>query len=332
MRYIGSKASTIEQVSAQLERIQPSGTLCDPFGGIGVAGTYFKRRGYRVWTGDILTFAHFFQVSRIEQSILPTFADLCNSTGIQGINGILDLLNVACQQDGWLIDEYAIRRRFFTLPNAQRIEGCRRLIADWLAAGYLSYYEHATLMASLIDSMDRVANTAGTYYAYLKKWYRKALQPFKFTLIQPGQGSQECRCFLGNAEDLVSQREYNVLYLDPPFNRRSYAHYYHLPESLALGISPMVKGLSGIPDVPLIKSAFTRPHHAASALNELLGKARFRLLVFHYSNSGIIRPDEVHSILSQFGRIHVYDVEGAGYTTSSSKRVSSQVLYLVTND
>ncbi|MBO4999016.1 MAG: HAD hydrolase family protein [Lachnospira sp.] len=86
--------------------------------------------------------------------------------------------------EGWMISEYSRKRQFFTYENACHIQGCIDNIKQWEKEGVLTDKENAILIASLIQSFDNVANTAGTYYAYLKEYYRKAKRPFKFKLLE----------------------------------------------------------------------------------------------------------------------------------------------------
>lgn len=216
MRYFGSKVSTAQQVYRYIADRVPTGSFCDPFGGVGVIGAYFKKRGFSVVSGDILTHAHFFQTARIARQRRPAFLRLRKELGLESADQIVELLNRAKRHDGWFVREYAEERMFFTRSNAERIAGCRASIFAWAKQGLLSHSEKAVLVASLIDSMDRVANTAGTYYAYLKHWYRKARQPFRFSLIPHASGSRPCRAYLADARDLVARRHFDVLYLDPP--------------------------------------------------------------------------------------------------------------------
>ncbi|MHC4496206.1 MAG: DNA adenine methylase, partial [Planctomycetota bacterium] len=242
MRWFGSKQSTVKQVFELVaERVGP-GLFCDPFGGIGVVGAFFKKRGYTVWSGDILTSAHYFQVARIERNRLPSFRKLRRALRLSSPEEVVHMLNTGCGRDGWFVREYAEKRRFFTRANALRINACRLQINRWRRQRLLTRSEHAVVMASLIQSMDKIANTAGTYYAYLKDWYRKALRPFRFELLRPVSGSPDCRSLLSRAEDLVNKAEFDILYLDPPYNQRSYSRYYHLPETLARAEAPRVYG------------------------------------------------------------------------------------------
>ncbi len=177
--------------------------------------------------------------------------------------------------------------------------------------------------------MDKVANTAGTYYAYLKTWYRKARRPFRFELLSVAKGKTGCRSFLCEAKKLVSMRSYDILYLDPPYNERSYWGYYHLPETIASEGKPAIRGKSGIPLLGKLTSDFNKPHQARDAFMDLLKVARFKLLAFHYSDDGLITPKEIRKILAPYGKIERYVLKSRGYTTEKVTRAVDHRLYLV---
>jgi len=329
MRYIGSKVSVIQELYRLISERICRGSLCDPFGGIGTVGSFFKSKDYEVYSGDHLTFPHSFQIAKIAQNSLPRFDVLCNALGLENSQEIIKMLNSLKGKSGWLFQNYANQRGFFTLQNGGRIEACRQIIKTWRRKGWLTYKENAILIASLINSMDRVANTAGTYYAYLKNWYRKALKPFEFELLSYTPGNLNCKCFLCDAVDLVKRFECDILYLDPPYNERSYADYYHLPETIANDRTAIVRGKSGIPDTKRLKSAFNQRNEALEALENILDVARFRLLVFHYSDDGILSPNELKNLFYQFGYISEYVIDSVGYTNKSKSRLVKHRLYLV---
>ena len=332
MRYFGSKSSTVEHIYKLVTDIIPSGTICDPFGGIGIVGAYFKRKGYRVLCGDILTSAHYFQIARIERNRTPSFKRLRQALKFSSVDEVVASLNQGRGRDGWFANEYGTKRKFFTTINATRINECRLKINKWWNDGLLSLSEHAVLLASLINCMDKVANTAGTYYAYLKTWYRKASKPFHFELLRPTGGNPECRAFLAEARDVVAKVNCDVLYLDPPYNQRSYSKYYHLPETIARGEAPRVYGKSGIPHVKRPDSDFNSLSKAKKALGELLTNANFKLLVFHYSDNGIISHKEISAVLEMFGRPEEFVINTKGYTTAQNPRDTTHRLFLLEND
>ncbi|WP_437912475.1 DNA adenine methylase [Sorangium sp. So ce302] len=329
MRYFGSKGSTVERLYELIAREIPSGSFCDPFGGIGVIGSFFKSKGYAVWTGDILRFAHYFQIARVQLEHRPRFNTLRKKLRLDRVADVVATLNRAPSSDGWFAYEYAVRRQFFHPQNARRIDGCRRLIRAWRRRGWITSAEHAVLVASLIDSMDRVANTAGTYYAYLKEWHRKAKSPFEFSLIPPTSGHAKCKSSLEDARILVRKSHFDVLYLDPPYNQRSHAHYYHLPETIAADASPAIHGSSGIPNKLPSPSDFNKPGVAFDALRDTLDGAKFKLLVMHYADDGIIHPLDLMSLLREYGRVQRRTLISKGYTTKCGARETPHAVYLV---
>lgn len=330
LRYFGSKASSAHRILDIVRSEHPTGSLCDPFGGVGTVGSLFKRHGYAVTTGDQLLHAHYFQIARVQRDRTPSFRRLRRALGLRTASSVVEELNRKISPaSSWLVRRYAIERRFFTLHNARRIAGCHTTIHGWLRDGLLTHQERAVLLASLVNSMDRVANTAGTYYAYLKKWYRKSRRPFRFDLIRPTTGPSRCQSLLAEAQDVVSGRHFDVLYLDPPHNDRRYSGYYHLPETVCRGGCPAVHGLAGIPDTPGVRSDYNSRRRAGRALSSLLGVSTFRLLILHYSDDGLIPPAEVRRLLSGLGHLTECVVSAPGYTSTSRLRRVEQRLYCV---
>ncbi len=329
MRYFGSKTSTVDSVFELVTESIPRGTLCDPFGGIGVVGSYFKARGFRVVSGDILKAAHSFQVARIQLNRRPQFKSLRAALRLRSSQSIAEYLMAIPKAEGWLVEQYARRRQFFTVDNARRINACWLEISHWKRDGLVSSQEAQHLAASLIASADRVANTAGTYYAFLKAFDRKALKPFLFSSIEPAQGRQDCKALFQPASEVVSQNRCDVLYLDPPYNERSYGSYYHLPETLAGTSYQKVVGVCGMPVNHASRSEFNSPSNAEGALIELLLSARARMVILHYADDGIIPRKTLRALLPHFGRVTEHVLTGLGYTSVRKKRTVSNRLYML---
>jgi adenine-specific DNA-methyltransferase len=328
MRYFGSKASVSGAVLDIVTQHVTSGSFCDPFGGVGTVGAAAKKRGFRAVSGDHLAFAYAFQVARIESQRLPRFARL-RDQGIEGADNVQALLNGEPGRDGWLVREYAMKRKFFAEPNARNIEAARARIATWQNAGLLTRRELAVLLASLINSVDRVANTAGTYYSHLKHWDRKAARSWLFEWVMPVTGKPGCRALLGEAATLAGREHWDVLYLDPPYNARAHASYYHLPETLARGGEPSVVGLAGVPQGPKQRSDFCSRRLALPALEALLARSRFSLLVFHYAEHGLISLPDLRRCLAAHGAVEEHVIGAPGYTTKSRRRVVNHHVFAV---
>lgn len=329
MRYLGSKTSTLPELQKLVLSRVRDGSFCDPFGGIGSVGSAFKGRGFEVHTGDLLTFARCFQTARVvlNRSPKPTPA-LKHTLGIGTTEEMIMALRRAQPVRSWVYREFATRRQYFTPDNAAAIDGARRELGRWRRNGLTDERTDLYLRACLIDAVDRVANTAGTYYAHLKQWTRKALKPFDLRAIEPAPGPAGCSASLTDAAELVASRHFDVLYLDPPYNARDYAGYYHLPETLATGRRARPRGASGVDAAPRPVSAFTRPRQAESAMAELIAVARCHLMVVHYSDDGLIPPSRMRALLRSFGRIDEQTIDALGYGTTR-RRLTHHRVYLV---
>lgn len=299
MRYLGSKTLLLEQIRGLICEY-PIGVFCDPFGGIGTVGSYMKNCGYQVITGDILRFAHYFQVALIEYDKIPDFLGIRKLVGLHSNEELEQYLSEISTDSGWLVEEYARKRKFFTIENAKHIQACIDTIIQWKTYGYTEEREHMFLIASLINSFDKVANTAGTYYAYLKKYDRKALKSFRFEFLAPSEGLQGRAEFM-NANELVRNTVCDVLYLDPPYNERNYARYYHLPETVAYGIEPNPKGKSGMFQYREVFSQYNGKL-AEDAFSDLIACAKAKCILFHYTDNGLIHTERAKAILQSKGR------------------------------
>ena len=91
-------------------------------------------------------------------------------------------------QWGMVLGRIFKKRKFFTERNAKKIQACINCIDEWYRYDVISENERKVLIASLINSFDKIANTAGTYYAYLKEFDRRSLKEFSFSFLPVVEG------------------------------------------------------------------------------------------------------------------------------------------------
>lgn len=329
MRYLGSKTLLLNKIAKIVEEFNGNGVFCDPFGGIGTVGNYMKKLGFSVISGDILNFAHYFQVALIENNDVECFYELKKQFKLNTHSDLEKYLSQIVVQKGWMINEYAQKRRFFTYENACHIQGCIDIIQQWKQERLLTDKEYAILIASLIQSFDNVANTAGTYYAYLKDYYRKAKRPFKFKLLETVVGKNDCKSFLMDANELVQIVKCDILYLDPPYNERDYGRYYHLPETVSRGIKPKPSGKSGMSVVNNKKSKYNGKQ-ALVAFEDLITYANAKCIIFHYTDNGLINIEDARKVLEQKGDVEEFYFDCKGYnTTNNSNKCQHHIFKVV---
>ena len=103
--------------------------------------------------------------------------------------------------------------------------------------------------------------------------------------------------------------EFDLLYLDPPYNSRQYPGYYHVPEVIALGWfddAPETRGKTGLIDDRTKRSDWSRRGRCEAAFEELVGTGRWKRLVMSYNAEGIIPEATIERVLREQGRRGTY--------------------------
>lgn len=129
-------------------------------------------------------------------------------------------------------------RRFFTPENGQILDFVMNKIRDWHRNRLLKGNFVYTLVCSVIDALEKVSNTQGTYHDFPREKYdSRALN--RLTLVPPSFDdiiSEKLSHIVGKAEDSIDfvrkLPKQDLLYLDPPYNFRQYTSYYFLPNVL----------------------------------------------------------------------------------------------------
>lgn len=317
MKYIGNKTRLLDFILKSMHdcQIPMSGVFFDIFGGTGSVGGFFKQKGFKIISNDIMTYSYIHQYATVKMNLMPDF----NGVSKDGISGVLKYLNSLSPQKGYVFDNYApsgqYGRQYFSDENAMKIDSVRDCIENWKTVGKISLEEFFVLVCSLINAADFVANISGTYGAYLKIWRSMALKPM--LLSKPeifNNGKTNC-IYQKDANELIKSVESDVLYLDPPYNERQYAPNFHVLESLAIWDKPVLAGKTGQREYSSKKSLYCQKKHAVTAFEELIEQAKTKYIVLSYNNEGIIPRDHIIRILSDKGVVREYSTDYRRFRT-----------------
>ena len=187
------------------------------------------------------------------------------------------------------------------------------------------------LLASLLESADKVANTASVYGAYLKKIKVSArkklvLAPATFN-INEGQFNV---VFQKDANELIQEIEGDILYLDPPYNARQYGANYHLLTTIAKYDTFVPKGKTGLRDY--YKSDYCSKNKVLNTFEDLIKEANFKYIFLSYNNEGLMSQNDVEVIMKRYGDYTVattkYQRFKADKTESRNHKADSTTEYL----
>jgi adenine-specific DNA-methyltransferase len=325
MRYIGNKTRLLGFIHRGLRArgILP-GRAVDPFSGTASVGRALKRWGHSVAASDIMMYGYVFARAYIEVVAPPRFDAIAGTTGGPELRHVLAWLNTLPPRPGFIHEHYSPGgsagathgRMYFTPDNAGRIDAARDCIEAWFRDGRIGQDGYHTLLAALIEAADRVANTTGVYAAFVKSWQSNAHRPLQLRPHVHFNGNH-CSAALRDACAAVEEAgEFDLLYLDPPYNARQYASYYHIPELIARGwyAEPVqLRGKTGLIDDGSQRSDWSSSRRCEAVFERLVASARCRHIVMSYNAEGIIPEPTIERVLKQHGRRATYARYGHVY-------------------
>ena len=327
MNYIGSKNKLSSWILEVVENTiqQPLSQLvfCDLFAGTGIVGRTFKPLVKQVIANDIEFYSFVLLKNYIENHREIPFAE-----------NYIQQLNELETKKGFIAEEYGENgkadRLFFSKKNAEKIDACRQQIETWKASTEISENLYYFLLASLLESADKVANTASVYGAFLKKIKTSAA---KELVIQPAgfvKTENTHQVFQEDANKLIQQIEGDILYLDPPYNARQYGANYHLLTTIAKYDTFAPKGKTGLRDY--YKSVYCKKKEVAIEFEELIKQAKFSYVFLSYNNEGLMPPEVIQTIMSKYGKYSLatknYQRFKADKTENRNHKANQTIEYL----
>ncbi|MFH0739521.1 MAG: DNA adenine methylase [bacterium] len=318
MNYIGSKLSLLEFLEESINKVVDKNckVFCDLFAGTGAVGRYFKKKGYKIIANDIQYYSYVLNRHYIGNHKELKFSKLIKEIPeLQSID-LKDRKNFVCNYlsniegaKGFIYSNYCVGgtkdkeepRQYFSDGNAMRCDGIRQKVEKWKTRNLISDDEYYFLVASLVESIDKYANTASVYGAFLKKLKKTAQNNL---ILKPAEliiNDQEHRIFNKDINKLVGEVEGDILYLDPPYNHRQYATNYHLLETIARYDNPKIHGKTGLREYENQKSLYCSRTEAKKAFKDLILKAKVRYIFLSYNNEGLMTLDDIREIMSLRG-------------------------------
>ncbi len=299
MNYIGSKKKLLpfikEAVSQTVGGNLKDKIFCDLFAGSGEVGSAFKSDVKKVISNDLEYFSYVLN----RHSIGNTKKLECQN--------IFDELNALLGIEGFIFKHYSKNsfneREYFSVNNAKKIDAIRQYLEQYRSDDDIYFY----LLASLIKSADKVANTASVYGSYLK--HLKPLAQKKLILeAMNSELTVQCNeVYNEDASILIKKIEGDILYIDPPYNVRQYGADYHILNTIALYKTFIPKGKTGRPEYK--RSNFCKKNYVVKVLESLIKDANFKYIFMSYSSDGILSVETIAELMQQYGKYTCKSIE-----------------------
>jgi len=305
MNYIGSKYSLInfldDTISSVVDNELNGSVFADLFAGTGVVGAKFKDKGCAVVANDVQHYSYTLNRHFIE-----------NMPPIEPER--LEWLNSLDGEDGFVYENYCVGsgsgRNYFTDENGRKCDAIRNALNRLLLNNEICEDEYYYYLAGLINSIDKVANTASVYGAYLKHVKASAKKEFKLEPLPLVSGVRG-KAYNEDINSLIKKIDGDILYLDPPYNARQYCSNYHVLETISRYDNPKLTGKTGLRDYSHIdqRSAFCSKRTVEKAFDDCLSNANFKYIFLSYNNEGLMSIETIQEIMSQYGQYEQFTQE-----------------------
>lgn len=305
MNYIGSKhklsifiKNTIYSV---VGKDLSDKIICDIFAGTGIIGRNFKQEAKKVISNDFEYYSFVLNKNYIG-----------NHLPIKDKEKYIEELNQTKLLNGFIYNNYCKggegERQYFSDSNGKKIDAIRTKIENWKNNNKINSNLYYFLLASLLESADKVANTASVYGAYLKHLKKSAQKELILKSAEFELNDNKHEVYNIDSNQLIKEIKGDILYLDPPYNARQYGANYHLLNTIAKYDKFIPKGKTGLREYN--RSKYCSKNQVKNEFEYLIRNADFKYIFLSYNNEGLMSVNDVEQIMKKYGK---YDLVSTNY-------------------
>ena len=302
MNYIGSKYSLLDFLHETISEVTgykdgDSYVFADLFAGTGVVGSYYRNLGCKVLSNDIQFYSYALNKHYVENNKVNIDTSLFEYfNNLEGVDGFV--YKNYCSGSG-------SGRNYFTDANGRKCDAIRIELERMFKEDIINENTYFFYLGSLVNSIDKYANTASVYGAFLKHIKKSAAKEFILEPLNINEGPIG-KAYIGDINETIKKISGDVLYLDPPYNARQYCSNYHVLETIARYDNPELSGMTGLRKSENQKSEFCSKKTVADAFERLIANTKFKYIFLSYNNEGLMSLDTIKKIMSKYGKYSFY--------------------------
>lgn len=312
-RYIGCKTKLVDWIFSLIDlHTHDIHTFCDIFAGTGVVAYRALQKYERVIVNDFL----------YSNNIMYRAFFSPNEWSEERVKAIINKFNTINANK--VRDNYFSRNfggKYFHQDTAKVVGFIRERLKNMRSE--LTEKEYAVLLASLIYSIDRHANTMGHFDAYSHK--APAAHEFRMRMIE-AEAYNGVEIYQEDSNQLARHINVDLTYLDPPYNSRQYSRFYHVYENLVQWKKPQLYGTALKPKEENM-SDYCRTA-ALKAFTDLVSHINSRYLVVSYNNTyhskstsseNKIKLEQLEEVLNKCGKTQVFNHEFKAFNSGKTE-------------
>lgn len=322
-RYTGSKAKLADWIISLISKECTGEIFADIFAGTAIVAATAAKLFKNIIVNDFLysnfvIYKAFFEKGKWDKNKLEKIIENYNKLDSRNIKENFFSINFGSKY----FDKEISKIIGYVRSDIKRIKGD------------LTEKEYYILLASLIYSIDRIANTVGHFDAYIRKAPLKNKLLIK--LIEPME-INKIEIFRQDANLLAKKIRADIVYIDPPYNSRQYSRFYHVFETLVKWDNPKLYGVALKPE-PENTSEYSK-NRAAIVFKDLIDSLKCKYIVVSYSNNynpkshssrNKISLEQIEGILASKGKTKKFSKSHKFFNTGKTEFADHQELLFIT--
>lgn len=324
LNYIGCKKTlfnTILKVCSDNIPELSQKTFADLFAGTGIVSFNMNKHCKQIISNDLEYYSYIINYALLKCNYNDKLKNIINTiNNLEPIEGLV-YKNYSQHQN--------CERMFFSCDNAKKCDAIRQYLNIQYNDKKINYNDFIFLLASLIVSIDKVANTSSVYGAYLKNYKKSSLKNLIVKPIHTNTNNNINNIVYNEKmENLIKDKYYDIIYLDPPYNHRQYSGNYsplnyiaHYDDTIELtGKTGLIKDYN--------KSVFCSKTKVENEFSKMIYNLNCKYIVLSYNNEGLLSFDKLKSILLKKGNITLYKVKYNKFKAQQNVNESSVTEYI----
>jgi len=276
------------------------------FHGTGVVASYFLNQAKEIYINDLL-YSNYI----IYEALLSN--EKYNEEKIKGIIDKYNEIDSESLADNYFSDNFS--GNYYHYKDAKKIGYIREDIENKYGNKEINSREHYILITCLLYSMDRISNTVGHYESFLNR--EPEYKNLKISYINIQKHNSKSYIYNEDANELVRKIKVDVMYIDPPYNARQYANFYHLLENVAKWEKPRVYNKAKKMERKNIMSEYSKAN-AKAVFEDLIENINAKHIIVSYNNTykakstssvNSITYEDMIQILEKKGEVKIYETD-----------------------
>jgi len=233
---------------------------------------------------------------------------------------INQLNNLDAYNKGLIYNNYAPtkgNRMYFTDDNAIIIDTLRIHIENLKDNNDINIDEYYYILTCLLLAADKVANITSVYGAYLKAFKKSALKKLEVKPIHKNRVKNKNKVYNEDINIMITKEEFDIVYLDPPYNERQYSKNYHILNYICMYSDVDIKGVTGLLQNSNI-SLYCRKKEVAKQFEYLLKNMNTKYLFMSYNSESFMSKKYILGIMKKYGKESVIEIDYKRFKSNSN--------------